>query len=99
MLAEEHKSKLRRFFEEINNKNIDAVDQFIGEDFVNHSLLTGSTPDHEGLKNTFTILFQAFPYLTKTTGVETTGVASWILSKKENTESQAHLIRLKIRLI
>jgi len=61
--VEEIKSIVRRLFEELEKRNIDMVDEYFSEDFVNHSPLIGCTPDRQGLKDNFTTLFEAFPDL------------------------------------
>jgi len=62
MSPEENKAIARRFVEEVQNKgNISAVDEFLADGFVNHSVPPGLPPDREGVKQLFTMFRNAFP--------------------------------------
>jgi steroid delta-isomerase-like uncharacterized protein len=62
MSPEENKAIARRFVEEVQNKgNIGAVDEFLADSFVNHSVPPGLPPDREGVKQLFTLFRNAFP--------------------------------------
>jgi predicted ester cyclase len=62
MTPDESKALVRRFYEEIDKGNIDAMDQFVAEDYVDHNpapfvAATGL----EGLKQSFRIFEKATP--------------------------------------
>jgi len=62
MSPEENKAIARRFVDEVQNKgNIGAVDDFLADSFVNHSVPPGLPPDREGVKQLFTMFREAFP--------------------------------------
>jgi steroid delta-isomerase-like uncharacterized protein len=62
MSPEENKVIARRFVEEVQNKgNISAIDDFLADNFVNHSVPPGLPPDREGVKQLFTLFRNAFP--------------------------------------
>lgn len=62
MSLDENKAIARRFVDEVQNKgNISAVDEFLADDFVNHSVPPGLPPDREGVKQLFTMFRNAFP--------------------------------------
>jgi len=62
MSAEANKALVRRFVEEVQTDgNIGAVDEFLADNFVNHSVRPGLPPDRAGLKQLFTLFRQAFP--------------------------------------
>lgn len=61
-MSEHAKAIVRRFVEEVQAKgNLDAVDDFIAEDCVNHTPPPGVTPDREGAKQIFAMFRAAFP--------------------------------------
>ena len=62
MTSEENKALVRRFYEEIDKGNVDAMDQFVAEDYIDHNpapfvAATGL----EGLKQSFRIFEKATP--------------------------------------
>lgn len=62
MTAEENKALVRRFYEQIDKGNIDAMDEIVAEDYIDHSpapfvAATGL----EGLKQSFKIFEKATP--------------------------------------
>lgn len=60
MSVEENKALLRRGWEEILNKgNINALDQFYAENFVDHNAFPGIPPGIEGMRQTYNIIFSA----------------------------------------
>jgi steroid delta-isomerase-like uncharacterized protein len=64
---EKNKVLVRRFFEEVLSKgNVDAVDEFMAADYVDHSIPSGLPPGTEGLKQATTTYHTAFPDLKAT---------------------------------
>ncbi len=61
MLSEENRELVRRFTEEWNRGNREAVYAFYAEDFVDHMPQPGLPPGHEGLKQGLGRFFDAFP--------------------------------------
>ena len=62
MSPEENKALIRRFYEEIDAGNLDAMDELVAEDYVNHSPFPFPVPEgREGLKQAFKILWDATP--------------------------------------
>ena len=62
MSAEENKALIRRFYEEIDKGNIDAMDEMVAEDYIDHSPVPFATATGlEGLKQTFRIFEKATP--------------------------------------
>lgn len=62
MSPEDNKALVRRFYEEIDAGNLDAMDELVAEDYVNHSPFPFPTPPgREGLKEAFRILWEATP--------------------------------------
>ncbi len=62
MTPDDSKGLVRRFYEEIDKGNIDAMDQFVAEDYIDHNpapfvVATGL----EGLKQSFKIFQKATP--------------------------------------
>ena len=61
-MIEDNKQFMRRFVEEvINRKNLDAIDEFAAEDFVEYVPFPGQGPGREGLKYAISIFLSAFP--------------------------------------
>jgi steroid delta-isomerase-like uncharacterized protein len=59
---EDNKQFMQRFVEEvINKKNVDAINQFVAEDFVEHVPFPGQGPGREGLKQAISTFLSAFP--------------------------------------
>lgn len=59
--VEENKAIIRRLIEEVVNAgNVDAVDDLLARDFINHNPLPGGTPDRDGFKQAFRSLHAAF---------------------------------------
>jgi steroid delta-isomerase-like uncharacterized protein len=62
MSVEENKALVRRFYEEIDRGNIDAMDELVAEDYVDHSPPQFPLPPGgEGLKEAFRIFWEATP--------------------------------------
>jgi predicted ester cyclase len=65
--AEENKALVRCYFDEVLSKgNVDAVDEFMDADYVDHSIPSGLPPGTEGLKQATTTYRTAFPDLKAT---------------------------------
>jgi steroid delta-isomerase-like uncharacterized protein len=63
MSAEENKALVRRFYEEIDKGNLDAMDDLVAEDYLDHSPppFPGFVPGREGLKQAFRLFWDATP--------------------------------------
>jgi predicted ester cyclase len=62
MSAEENKALVRRFYEEIDKGNIDAMDELVAEDYLDHSPPPFPVPSGlEGVKAAFKIFWDATP--------------------------------------
>ena len=63
MSAEENKALVRRFYEEIDKGNLDAMDELVAEDYIDHSPppIPNLPPGREGLKLAFKIFWEATP--------------------------------------
>ena len=63
MSAETNKALVRRFYEEIDKGNLDAMDEFVAEDYLDHNPppFPGLPPGREGLKQSFKIFQTATP--------------------------------------
>jgi predicted ester cyclase len=67
-MSEANKAEYRRFVTEvIGKKNVDAIDEFIDPDFVDHNPAPGLPADREGMKQVMGMFFAAFPDLEETT--------------------------------
>jgi steroid delta-isomerase-like uncharacterized protein len=61
-MSEELLALNKRFYEEVmNGRNLDAVDELVGEDFVDHEEMPGISNDRAGLKQFLQMMFTAFP--------------------------------------
>ncbi len=60
---EYNKALVRRFYEEIDRGNLEAMDELVAEDYIDHNppALPGLAPGREGLKQAFRIFWQATP--------------------------------------
>lgn len=64
MTPDENKALVNRFVEEsINHRDLDALDETVAEDFVEHVPLPGQGPGREGLKDAIGRFIQGFPDL------------------------------------
>jgi steroid delta-isomerase-like uncharacterized protein len=63
MSAEENKALVRRFYEEIDKGNLDAMDELVAEDYLDHSPppFPGLGTAREGVKQAFEIFWKATP--------------------------------------
>ncbi|MFI9203120.1 ester cyclase [Streptomyces sp. NPDC053048] len=62
MSIEENKRLVRRFYQEIDNGNVDALDELVAEDYLDHSPPPfPAAPGLEGLKQTFRLFWKATP--------------------------------------
>jgi steroid delta-isomerase-like uncharacterized protein len=61
-MIEDNKQFMRRFVEEaINQKNFDALNELVAEDFVEHIPFPGQGPGREGLRQVLSAFISAFP--------------------------------------
>ena len=59
---EQNKELVRRFIDEVfNKKNLDYAMEAISDDFVEHQVLPGMTPDKKGTMEQFRVLLEASP--------------------------------------
>jgi hypothetical protein len=60
---EENKALVRRFYEEIDKGNLEAMDELVAEDYVDHTPppFPGLAAGREGLKQAFKIFWEATP--------------------------------------
>jgi len=63
MSTEENKRIVRRFYEEIDKGNLDAMDQLVAEDYQDHNPppFPGLRVGRDGLKQVFEIFWKATP--------------------------------------
>jgi steroid delta-isomerase-like uncharacterized protein len=63
MSTEENKALVRRFYEEIDKGNVEAMNELVAEDYLDHNPapLPGLAPGREGLKQAFQIFWKATP--------------------------------------
>src|SRR4051794_11683218 len=62
MNLEENKKFMNYFIQEvINNKNLDAADDIVAEDFIEHIPFPGQEPGRDGLKFVLRSMFTGFP--------------------------------------
>ena len=63
MSTEENKALVRRFYEEIDNGNLPAMDELVAEDYVDHSPppFPGLASGRAGLKQAFELFQKATP--------------------------------------
>src|SRR4029077_19560037 len=63
MTTEEKKALVRRFYEEIDKGNLDAMDELVAEDYLDHSPppFPGLARGREGLKQAFKMFWEATP--------------------------------------
>ena len=63
MSPEDNKALVRRFYEEIDKGNVDAMDELVAEDYINHDPppFPGLAPGRAGLKQAFAIFLKATP--------------------------------------
>lgn len=63
MSLEANKALVRRFYQEIDAGNVDAMDELVAEDYIDHSPppFPGLAPGREGLKQAFRMFWDATP--------------------------------------
>ena len=63
MTIEENKALVRRFYEEIDKGNLEAMDELVGEDYLDHNPppFPGLASGRDGLKQAFKIFWEATP--------------------------------------
>ena len=62
MSTEENKALVRRFYEEIDKGNVEAMDELVAEDYLDHSPPPFPVPTgREGVKAAFKMFWQATP--------------------------------------
>ena len=63
MSTEENKKLVTRFYEEIDKGNLDAMDEFVAEHYIDHAPppFPGFAPGREGLKQAFRLFWEATP--------------------------------------
>ena len=63
MSEDANKALVRRFYEEIDAGNLDAMDELVAEDYIDHSPppFPGLASGREGLKQAFEIFWKATP--------------------------------------
>ena len=62
MSTEQNKAIRRQAYAAVNQKNLDALDEVIASDVINHSARPGQTPGLEGVKQLFSSLHAAFSH-------------------------------------
>lgn len=63
MSAKANKALVRRFYEEIDKGNLDAMDELVAEDYIDHNPppIPNLPPGREGLKQAFKLFWDATP--------------------------------------
>ena len=63
MSPEQNKALVRRFYAEIDKGNLDAMDEMVAEDYIDHNPppFPGLSPGREGVKQSFRIFWEATP--------------------------------------
>lgn len=62
-MPDDPKALMRRFYDEINKGNLDALDELLADDIVEHERFPGLEPTKQGVKQVFATLRAAFPDL------------------------------------
>jgi steroid delta-isomerase-like uncharacterized protein len=63
-VSDQGKERLRQFYDVVVNQgDVEKVDEFCTEDFVDHEEFPGITPDRAGVKDFFVMMRKAFPDL------------------------------------
>jgi steroid delta-isomerase-like uncharacterized protein len=65
-MSEQNKALDRRIFETLSNKNVDALDDLIATDWIDHNLPPGLPPGLDGTKAVLGMYTSAFPDLKMT---------------------------------
>ena len=63
MKTDQNKALVRRFYEEIDKGNLEAMDELVAEDYLDHDPppFLGLAPGREGLKQAFKLFWEATP--------------------------------------
>jgi steroid delta-isomerase-like uncharacterized protein len=63
MTPEENKALVRRFYEEIDKGNLEAMDELVAEDYIDHNPppFPGLASGRKGLKQSFELFWKATP--------------------------------------
>src|ERR1700722_18980981 len=63
MSSDDNKALVRRFYSEIDQGNLDAIDELVAENYLDHSPppFPGIGPGREGLKQSFRMFLDATP--------------------------------------
>ena len=63
MSSDDNKALVRRFYGEIDQGNLDAIDELVAENYLDHSPppFPGIGPGREGLKQSFSMFWDATP--------------------------------------
>ncbi len=59
----DHIATLRRFYELINNGDVDGAGDLLADDFIEHEVAPGLSPTKTGTKELFAMMIAAFPDL------------------------------------
>jgi steroid delta-isomerase-like uncharacterized protein len=62
-MPDDPKSLARRFYQEVSAGNLDALDELLADDFVDHEEFPGIEPTKEGVRQYFALFRSAFPDL------------------------------------
>jgi steroid delta-isomerase-like uncharacterized protein len=86
-MAEDLKAMARRFNDEVMSQgNLDVIDELVADDFVDHQVPPGVTPDREGLRSMMAMFRDAFPDLkVETLAVALDGDELWVHSRATGT--------------
>lgn len=63
MSSEQNKALIRRFYAEINKRNLAIIDELVATEMVDHDAAPGEPKGPEGTKQTYATLLKAFPDL------------------------------------
>jgi predicted ester cyclase len=81
---ETNKAIVRKFIDAYNTHNLDSLDEFMAPDYVDHT----NHVDREGIKQLFTMAFNAFPdYLETIEDIIAEGDKVWICIKVTGTNT------------
>jgi predicted ester cyclase len=86
-MAEDLKAMARRFNEEVMSQGrLDVIDELVADDFVDHQVPPGVSPDREGLRSMMAMFRSAFPDLkVETLAVALDGDELWVHSLATGT--------------
>jgi predicted ester cyclase len=86
-MAEDLKAKARRFNDEVMSQGkLEVIDELVADDFVDHQVPPGVSPDREGLRSMMAMFRSAFPDLkVETLAVALDGDELWVHSLATGT--------------